>query len=165
MFVAVIQQHTELLLLQVFVHVQGRTTAVAHSQNDSGASAYDVATCEDLSAAGLHLLTDHDGVLASQFQTCDALGHQRIGTYADGYDDLVIEKSIFGIIKTHFTDILFWDEAKQTFVTSSSPHLISAGNVVLNKEDKTIKFAKQLCMEDWAYYVYRMDEENSWNRA
>ncbi|MBQ9816727.1 MAG: LysM peptidoglycan-binding domain-containing protein [Proteobacteria bacterium] len=106
------------------------------------------------------LIRQDDPVIAKQLDSIGSVTFTDMNF--DGYDDLVIEKSIFGIIKTHFTDILFWDEAKQTFVTSSSPHLISAGNVVLNKEDKTIKFAKQLCMEDWAYFVYRMDEENHW---
>ena len=88
LFLCGIAQST-LFVLQVFVHVLGSTATVAHSEDDSGATAHDVAAGEDLAACRLHTLIDNDGVLSAKLQTLNALRHQRVRTDTYGHNDLV----------------------------------------------------------------------------
>ena len=61
-----ISQHTELLVLQVFIHVLGSSAAITHREDDGGAATHNVTAGKDLAACRLHPLVHNDGILAAQ---------------------------------------------------------------------------------------------------
>ena len=81
--------HYSLFTSQVFVHIQGSTTAVTHSENHRSTTTHDVTTSEDLCTGRLHVVVDGNGVLATQLESLNRLGYEWVGGYTYGHNHLV----------------------------------------------------------------------------
>ena len=68
------------------MHTAGCLPSVAHGEDDGGTAAHDISSGKDAGNVGLHALVHHDGILATQLQTLDGSGDNRVGGYAHGYD-------------------------------------------------------------------------------
>ena len=68
------------------MHAAGCLPSVAHGEDDGGTAAHDISSGKDAGNVGLHALVHHDGILATQLQTLDGSGDNRVGGYAHGYD-------------------------------------------------------------------------------
>ena len=79
----------KLVFEQLPAHVRCGLTSVAHGQNDCCSATNDVAACKDAWMVALHFVIDNDRVFASELQSFNGFGHQRVWRNSDGDDDLI----------------------------------------------------------------------------